>query len=98
MQLLLSFVVSTEQSVNMMRSQCKPSDGRVIFTECSKVNIVFSIYRVTLYLSSLQWPPSLKLHCVISMDQASTSTECIMMLSNVVDIEYQKFTNSSYKT
>ena len=69
-----------------------------MFTECSKVNIASSIYRVTLYLSSLQWSPSLKLRCVISMDRASTSTKCMMMPSNGVDTEYQKVTKSAYRT
>ena len=66
----------------------------VLFTKCSKVNIESSIYRVTLYLPSHQWSSSLKLCCVISMDRASTSTECMTMSSNAVDAEYQKVTKS----
>ena len=63
-----------------------------MFTECSKVNTIFSIYRVTLYL------PSSKLHCVISMDRASTSIEGMTMSSNVVDTKNQKVTESAYRT
>ena len=70
----------------------------VMFTKCSKVNTTSSIYQVTLYLSSHQWSPSSKLHHVISMDQAFTSTECMMMSNNVVDAEYQKVTESACRT
>ena len=70
----------------------------VLFTKCSKVNTTSSIYQVTLHLPSHQWLPSSELCHVISMDRAFTSTEWMMMLSNVVDIEYQKVTESVYWT
>ena len=69
-----------------------------MFTKCSKVREASSIYRVTLYLPSHQWSPGLKLHFVISMDRASTSTECMMMPSNAVDVKYQKDIELAYKT
>ena len=99
--------VTTEQYSYYWSSQCLPSHQyvwfevsvnwvmeEVMFTKYRGVNKASSIYRVTLYLPSHQWSLSLKVHCVISMDQAFTSTKCMMMLSNVVDIEYQKVTES----
>ena len=92
-------------------SQCLPSSQtvwwkfsvnwaleRVVFTEWSKVNSASSIYRVTLHLPSYQWSPILELLQVISMDRAFTSIECMMMPSNVVDVEYQKVTESVHWT
>ena len=92
-------------------SQCLPSSQlvwwkfsvnwvleEVVFTEWSKVNSTSNIYRVTIHLSSHQWSLSLELHHVISMDRAFTSTKCMMIPSNVVDVEYQKVTESAYWT
>ena len=44
------------------------------------------------HLPSHQWLLSSELLRVASIDQAFTSTKCMMMLSNVVDAEYQNVT------
>ena len=62
------------------------------------VNIGFSFYWVTQYLSSPQSMPSSKLWWVVSMDGASTSTKSMTMPSNAVDAKYQEVTKSVYRT
>ena len=58
----------------------------------------FSFYRVTQYSSSHQWLLSSNLLRMISMDRASTLTECMMMQCIVVDTECQKVTKSACGT
>ena len=78
-------------SVNRVK---KVNEGLSIY-RVKKVNEEVSFHRVTLYLPSHQWLPSSKKWCMISMNQVPTPTECMTMLSNVVDAEYQKFIKSA---
>ena len=63
------------------RTQCLPSEeGKrwIQFTPSDTISTKSSM--VTKFQAT----------CVASMDHASTPTECMKMLSNIVDVEYQK--------
>ena len=79
-------------------TQCWLSEEGLNVNRVQKVNEEVSFYWVTLYLPSHQWLPSSRQLCMTSMNQAPTSTECMMMLSNVVLTEYQKVIKSTWGT
>ena len=105
MQCLPGYEVSTGLCSVYRVMQYSPSTVQnTVFTEYSTE---CSVHRVTIQDTmiteeqclpsefpspSLQWLPSSELLKVVSMNRVFTSTECMTMLGNAVDTEYQKVT------
>ena len=85
-------VIKVKEELSVYRVN-KVNEGISVY-KVKKVINGFSFYRVTQYSPSHQWLLSSKLLRMISMDRASTLTECMTMQCIVVDAEYQKVTES----